>query len=387
MPTAHIVRRSQINRTFRVQQVAGMFDVPHATEITHEWDATLPLEERTWSVGLIVGPSGAGKSVLGRELFPDALFVDSAFPWPNDQSVLDGFGETHETREVVAALSSVGLSSPPHWLKPYAHLSNGQRFRCDLARALLSDRALVVFDEFTSVVDRDVAKVCSSAVAKAIRKRKSPRFVALSCHFDIIEWLQPDWVYDVAAARFEWRQLRRRPAIKLSIHRVDPASAWPLFRGHHYLSATLATQAKSYCAFWGEKPVAFAAVIHHVGTLGRNHNRAFRLHRAVVLPDFQGVGVGRAFVDAIAGLYRSQGFRFYCTSSHPAVIHPMSRSVRWRMVRHPKQVVTASSLRAGYKEKIPGSGAASFGGQSRGRLTASFEYIGENLLATAPSLT
>jgi GNAT superfamily N-acetyltransferase len=342
----------------------------------HQWDADLPIHERDWSVGLIVGPSGAGKSVLGRELFPDALFVDSAFPWPNDQSVLDGFGETHETRDVVAALSSVGLSSPPHWLKPYAHLSNGQRFRCDLARALLSDRELVVFDEFTSVVDRDVAKVCSSAVAKAIRKRKSPRFVALSCHFDIIEWLQPDWVYDVAAARFEWRQLRRRPPIKLSIHRVDPASAWPLFRGHHYLSSSLAMQARAYCAFWEEKPVGFFGIIHHVGRAARDRRvRAYRGHRTVVLPDYQGVGIGNVLQEAIAGLYVAQGFRFYLTAAHPAVIHHMSRSKRWRMVRHPSQLIAKAG------------GNNDFGGASRGRLTASFEYIGENLLAGAPSLT
>lgn len=403
MPTAHIVRRSTINRTFRVEQVAGMFDVPHASEIVHEWDAVLPVEEQPWSIGLIVGPSGAGKSVLGRELFcqagsdcqsgsdPGALFVDAAFDWPGDKSVLDGFGSEYQTRDIVGTLSSVGLSSPPHWLKRYSHLSNGQRFRCDLARALLSRSALVVFDEFTSVVDRDVAKVCSAAVATAIRKRRekdataAPQFVALSCHYDIVDWLQPDWIYDVAAARFEWRQLRRRPPIRLEIYRVDPDSAWPLFRGHHYLSSSLASCAKCYCGFWGEKPVAFAAIIPHVGvTSGR---RAWRAHRIVILPDFQGVGIGNAFQEAVAGIFTGNGIRFYVTSSHPALIHHCARSPLWRMVRHPSQPVQASSAKSQGRE----GACATFGGASRGRLTASFEYIGtagsDSSLDTAPSMT
>lgn len=82
----------------------------------------------------------------------------------------------------------------PVWLKPYNVLSNGEKMRVDLARALL-EKDFVVFDEFTSVVDRQVAKVACIAVNKAVKKTNK-KFIAVSCHKDIIEWLQPDWIFD-----------------------------------------------------------------------------------------------------------------------------------------------------------------------------------------------
>jgi len=36
MPSAHIVKRSAIAPSFRVEQVLGMFDVPNKSEIVHE---------------------------------------------------------------------------------------------------------------------------------------------------------------------------------------------------------------------------------------------------------------------------------------------------------------------------------------------------------------
>ena len=64
---------------------------------------------------------------------------------------------------------------------------------------------------------------------------------------DVIDWLQPDWLFDVGANRFEWRCLRRRPSIKLEVFEAD-VSAWQLFRGHHYLSAEIHKAAKCFVA-------------------------------------------------------------------------------------------------------------------------------------------
>lgn len=89
---------------------------------------------------------------------------------------------------------SVGFGSVPSWLKPYNVLSNGEKMRVDLARALL-EKDFIVFDEFTSVVDRQVAQTSCIAINKAISKTNK-KFIAVSCHRDIIEWLQPDWIFD-----------------------------------------------------------------------------------------------------------------------------------------------------------------------------------------------
>ena len=96
--------------------------------------------------------------------------------------------------EIEKMFYAVGFGSVPSWMKPYSVLSGGEKMRVDLARALL-ERDFVVFDEFTSVVDRKVAQTASLAISKAIR-RTQKRFIAVSCHSDIIEWLEPDWVFD-----------------------------------------------------------------------------------------------------------------------------------------------------------------------------------------------
>ena len=102
-------------------------------------------------------------------------------------------------KEIEKMFYSVGFGSVPSWMKPYSVLSNGEKMRVDLARALL-ERDFVVFDEFTSVVDRQVAQTASIAVSKAIR-RTQKKFIAVTCHSDIIEWIQPDWIFDTNEMR------------------------------------------------------------------------------------------------------------------------------------------------------------------------------------------
>lgn len=328
MPTGNIVRKSSIVPSFRVEQVRGMFDVPHKEQILTEWNIEIPCEEKSWDIGAIIGPSGSGKTTIATELFKND-YLHSHFEWSATDSILDGFPKHHSTKDVVEMLSSVGLSSPPHWLKPFSHLSNGQKFRVELARLLLSDHKRVLFDEFTSVVDRDVAKICSATLAKTIRRKKAPQLIAISCHFDIIDWLQPDWIFDVGSNRFEWRMPRRRPPINLRVHKTN-VSAWDIFKGHHYLDAKISDAAQCYVATWNEKPVAFTSYIHFPHAAFANGKRE---HRTVVLPDYQGVGIGNALSEMIAQQVVESGFRFFSTTSHPAMISHRAKSPKWRCSR------------------------------------------------------
>src|SRR5262249_46776545 len=157
---------------------------------------------------------------------------------------------------------SVGFASPPAWLRPFHVLSTGQQFRATLARLLaeaLADgqRPTIVCDEFTSVIDRTVARVGSAALARTVRKH-SLNFVAVTCHEDVEAWLQPDWIYRPAEDAFSWRCLQRRPSITLDVVRCR-ASAWPLFAPHHYLTGALAHSAVCFLASWQGRPVAFSA--------------------------------------------------------------------------------------------------------------------------------
>ncbi len=336
-----------------------MFDLPRAAQSTERFEVDVPSIRENWQIGLIVGPSGSGKSTVASRAFGDRIYAGAA--WPSRRAVVDSF-EDLSIRQVIELFTAVGFNSPPSWLKPYEVLSGGERFRCDLARALAGARSeergasgrnsilnprsspLVVFDEFTSVVDRTVAKVCSAAIAKGIRRGSVPcRFVAVTCHYDVADWLEPDWVVDMSTCELTRRSLLwanprwRRPPIELEIHRCDLA-AWQLFKRHHYLSGELPPGVRCYLTTWEGNPVNFCATAAVIGK--RNHRRFARI---VTLPDFQGIGIGMRAVAAIAELHRAEGHRINVTSSHPALVRHCERSPLWRLVRLRKWVRPQSS--------------------------------------------
>ena len=94
-------------------------------------------------------------------------------------------------------------------------------------------RRSVRSSEFTSAVDRQIAKFGALAFAKAWRRLKAKKVVLLTPHYDEVEWLEPDWVFDTAKRSFA-RGLLRRPQFDLEIWKTD-GSLWPLFEPHHYL--------------------------------------------------------------------------------------------------------------------------------------------------------
>ncbi len=351
-----------IHDSFRVRQVAGMFDVPLAEKATRRLEFEAPDLESPWRIGLIVGPSGSGKSTVAGHLFPRALARPQ--PWPEDRAVIDCLGE-RPIKELTGALTAVGFSSPPSWIKPYHVLSTGERFRCELARALLraaeegpAGHSAVVFDEFTSVVDRTVARVASAAVAKAVRSgRLACRFVAVTCHYDVARWLAPDWMLDMATGELAGRRLRR-PPIELAVFHCRP-SVWRVFAPHHYLTGSLSPASRCFAAVWEGRPVAFCSTVSLIGRKG--HRRVSRL---VTLPDYQGIGIGSALLGAVAGLHSEQGHRVSITTSHPAMIGHLRRNAGWRAAR---------VKRAGTR------GSRRFSGiyrDSAGRAVVSFEYRG-----------
>lgn len=361
MPRAHIVKESKVERTPRVLQMEGLFDVQPSLTSKMEWEVNLPLEEKPWNIGLIVGPSGSGKTTIARELFGDKIVKE--FEWDKEKSILDGFPKEASIKEITEWLSRVGFSSPPYWLRPYHVLSMGQQFRVNIARAMLEMKELIVFDEFTSVIDRQIAQIGSAAIAKGIRKEKR-QFVAVACHYDIIDWLQPDWIYYVDSNQFTWREVRPHPNISLDIWRVD-RKAWKLFCEYHYLSTDLMAACTAYCAFYEGRPAAFVAVS------GFPHptRPGWREHRLVCLPDFQGVGIGNKVSAAVGSIYKYgliPGIMpkpYRSVTSAYGLIYARAKSKSWKMIRGPSIL-----SKAGPTAKLQA--------QSINRMTASFEYIG-----------
>ena len=118
-----------------------------------------------------------------------------------DNAIVDEMPKNRTMSEIEKTFTSVGFASPPSWLKPFGVLSNGEKMRVEIAYCLLSDDPVTVYDEFTSVVNREVAKTASMAINKAL-KRSGKKFIAISCHDDIIPYLQPDWIYNTDEQRF-----------------------------------------------------------------------------------------------------------------------------------------------------------------------------------------
>lgn len=355
MPNFNIVVESQIKESFRVAALRGLFDVPFLNKNRHEWQVDLPIEDIKWNIGLIVGASGSGKTTIGKRLFGEK-FYHTGFKWSADKSILDCFPDKIKIEEITNLLSHVGFSSPPSWTKPFNILSNGQKFRVELARILAEGRDLVVIDEFTSTIDRTAAKIGSVALSKTI-KRRNKKIVCLSCHKDIVKWLEPDWIYDLDFKKFLRRKLWR-PKIKIQLFRTD-YKTWSLFKDNHYLTAQINISARCYIAFWNDNPVAFTSCIPMI-TL----KKTFREHRTVVLPDYQGVGIGIRVSEALGELLAEEGYKFRSTTSHPVFIKSRLKSSKWRLVKNP--------CRGSKKMSWSKSGH-----DNRNRLTCSFEFKSE----------
>ena len=188
MPHFDIVKANKPKETFRVSKIEADFDVkPEHSSERFTGDIEYP---DAWNIGVIVGGSGTGKSSIAKEIYAEQYI--NGFQYSAD-SVIDDMPKG-SIDEISRMFYAVGFGSVPSWLKPYSVLSNGEKMRVDLARALL-ERDFVCFDEFTSVVDRQVAQTACIAVNKAVN-RLNKKFVAVSCHYDILDWLQPDWVFD-----------------------------------------------------------------------------------------------------------------------------------------------------------------------------------------------
>jgi ABC-type ATPase with predicted acetyltransferase domain len=156
-----------------------MFD---GTSKYYPWNKPKNLPKE-FNIGVIVGASGSGKSTLLEE------FGEETYPlWDPNKSIISHFEDPDDG---INKLSAVGLNTIPNWYKPYHVLSNGEKFRADLARKI---RDGAVIDEFTSVVDRNVAKAASVSLSKYIKKNNIKNVVIVTCHEDILDWLEPDWV-------------------------------------------------------------------------------------------------------------------------------------------------------------------------------------------------
>lgn len=208
MPHFDIIRNNVPELTFRTSKLQADYDIKFEHSNEHfVGDIEIP---QNWHIGIIVGGSGTGKTTIARELFGEQYV--NKFEYTH-KSVIDDMPQRN-MREIEQMFYDVGFGSVPSWLKPYNVLSNGEKMRVDLARALL-EQDQVCFDEFTSVVDRQVAETMCIATNKAI-KRTGKEFIAVTCHYDVINWLDADWIFDTNKMQMVFRNAHGRNMNTLS---------------------------------------------------------------------------------------------------------------------------------------------------------------------------
>lgn len=281
-----------------------------------------------YNIGLIVGSSGSGKSTILEHYFNYNPTVIDTIKWDLNISVASNFGSAEEA---IDRLGAVGLNSIPSWCKPFHVLSNGEKFRAEVARMLKNN---AIIDEFTSVVDRNVAKSCSVSISKYIRKYNLQNIVFASCHRDIVEWLEPDWVYDTDTQELSvGRSLWKRPKIRIDIYETS-YKTWELFKKHHYLRSDINSACKCFIAFMDDVPVGFVGSLILPGRIpplyeGDNRQK-YRESRLVVLPDFQGMGIGTYLSEAIGEYFLNKGYRYFSKVAHVRMGEHRQRSSLWR---------------------------------------------------------
>lgn len=328
---------SQVKLDSTLARVSQMFDFPFdGTRVFEGWEK--PDIPASFHMGLIVGPSGSGKSLLLSSFGKEETVV-----WDNTQAIVSQF---EDSDTAIERLQATGLNSIPAWCSPFGVLSTGEQFRANIARRLVSN---TVFDEFTSVVDRNVAKALCCALSRYVQKKELHGIVFASCHYDIISWLRPDWYFDTSTGLLHDGRSLQRPKIVL---RLFPCkrSAWGLFKQHHYLSSALASSADCYLI-----ASEFDKVSQIVGFTScrpmpsgnyKYDPNAWIEHRTVVLPDFQGMGIGPKVSDMLAQLYVDRGMHYYSRTAHPRLGAYRDRSPKWRRTVE-SQKKRATSRRVG----------------------------------------
>lgn len=363
--------------SYRAERIKSLFNVETGADV--QITAELPIEfehwqeNGNWQLGVVVGGSGTGKTSIGKKIWQGVGIYNPT--WQADKPIIDQIAVNDSVDKATACLSAVGLGTVPAWLRPYQVLSNGEQFRANLAKALADEPNRLIIDEFSSVVDRQIACIGAGAFAKAWKRTQGKQAILLTCHYDVLDWLEPDWVYNTGTGEFyvnrgSLRQNKRhkRPKISFEIYQTN-WRFWELFEPHHYLKMPKMVAATNYIAVVDGKPVAHLAVSTRPGLI---EARACRL---VVMPEWQGAGIGMRFLNAVCEMWLQGNNRYnkpmrtIFHTSHPNLAQALRRDKKWTQISGALYSKSSNKCKDG---KLLGR----YGGHFRA--VQGFRYLGDN---------
>ncbi len=157
------------------------------------------------------------------------------------------------------------------------------------------------------------------------------------------------------------------------MYETDSKDLWRIFRSHHYLSGDFNKAAKFYLIYWDDVLVAMASMLTMPsGTV----KYAYRQHRLVVLPDFQGLGIGTKINDFLAKYYVDRGYKYFIRTTHVRLKNHLSKLPDWKGTSTNGKLRSVKSIDEGIQKQKKGLAHTGIIGDRR--VAASFEYLGDD---------
>jgi len=323
MQTYIVDLQSSVSDSFRCQKAANSLDIDVKKKLKHVLKIDADLEKQ-FNLGLIVGSSGSGKTTLAKKIYGNDCFTEYL---DLSKTILDQMPKELSYDDCVSNLLAMGLGSVPCWLRPTHTLSNGQRARAEavLQLTVKNQTNVTIIDEWTSVVDRTVAKAMSNCIQKASRKLKKT-IILLSCHYDVIEWLNPDWIIDCNKQKYEDRRsmvgtFERTDRLRLDIRKVE-RSSWRYFSKYHYLSDRLpGGEIFLFGLFHNDQQIGFQCFAGYVP----GKQNILHFNRTVIHPDYVGLGLGIKLINETSQIMAKKGYKIMGKFSNVAVFNAMKK--------------------------------------------------------------
>lgn len=335
LKTYEVHLSSPVIKSFRGIKAGQSLDIDMEKKSEHHLKVLADIET-DFNIGLIVGASGSGKTTLGKQIYGEDAFNSIL---KDDEAVIDQFSDEYSYDEIANMLSGVGLTSVPCWIRPAYTLSNGQKARAECALQMATNNEITIIDEWTSVVDRTVAKVMSHCINKHARK-SNKQIVLIACHYDIIEWLNPDWIIDCNTQTFEDRRElskieKKKEQLEFTIKPITGES-WKYFSKYHYLNDRLVGGINQhYGLFYNDIQIGFISYNNYVprrrGTNSAQKLYSMHFNRLVIHPDYCGFGLGIKFLNETAKDMVKRGYKVFGKFSSAPMYASLSKSDLWKL--------------------------------------------------------
>lgn len=185
---------TRVQRSDRILEVAEAFGIGLEDKEFVIFD-NLELEVNPGDVVYITGQSGSGKSLLLKDLERQmtergkkVVNLDN-IALDNTKPLIDQIGK--DTNDAIRLLGAAGINDAYLYARKPNELSDGQRYRFRLAKAIETAADVWVADEFLAVLDRVAAKVIAYSLQKTARRAGATVIVATT-HTDMVPDLGPD---------------------------------------------------------------------------------------------------------------------------------------------------------------------------------------------------